>query len=227
MDTYGVPADHIFYSRDASFAQGIMCATQDRGVDVVFNSLAGEELRATWECIAPYGRFIEIGMRDILTRSKLPMHPFAKNVTFSAIDITPLIDRPALFQKSLAPVAELFAQGKLKVASPISVYSLEQLEDALRFLQSGKNAGCVSIEVDPNTLVQVSLNMIWKIGLIISRRSYQIFRNFASNRMRHMLSRAGWEVKARALQNGWPQKGPNICSLYQGAGTKGQILQTF
>jgi NADPH:quinone reductase-like Zn-dependent oxidoreductase len=39
--------------------------TGSRGVDVVLNSLAGEALRQTWHCVAPFGRFIEIGKRDV------------------------------------------------------------------------------------------------------------------------------------------------------------------
>lgn len=52
MDLYSIPEDHIFYSRDTSFAQGIMRITKDRGIDVVLNSLSGEGLRASWECLA-------------------------------------------------------------------------------------------------------------------------------------------------------------------------------
>ena len=53
MDTYGIPEDRIFYSRNTSFAQGIMRVTANRGVDVVLNSLAGDGLLASWECVAP------------------------------------------------------------------------------------------------------------------------------------------------------------------------------
>ena len=53
METYGVAEDHICYSRNTSFAQGIMRMTDNKGVDVVLNSLSGEGLTASWECIAP------------------------------------------------------------------------------------------------------------------------------------------------------------------------------
>lgn len=52
MDLYDIPEDHIFFSRNTSFAQGIMRTTNNRGVDVVLNSLSGEGLRGSWECIA-------------------------------------------------------------------------------------------------------------------------------------------------------------------------------
>lgn len=66
MNRYGVKKDHIFSSRDLSFAKGVMRMTGGQGVDVILNSLAGEFLRRTWDCIAPFGRFIEIGKKDAL-----------------------------------------------------------------------------------------------------------------------------------------------------------------
>lgn len=50
--TYGIAETNIFYSRDTSFLHGIMRETCGRGVDVVLNSLSGDLLVASWECIA-------------------------------------------------------------------------------------------------------------------------------------------------------------------------------
>ncbi len=72
-EVYGVPEDHVFYSRDLSFSKGIMRMTKGRGVDIVLNSLSGEALRETWHCIAPFGTFVEIGIKDILSNSGLDM----------------------------------------------------------------------------------------------------------------------------------------------------------
>ncbi|KAK9490612.1 hypothetical protein V1508DRAFT_424315, partial [Lipomyces doorenjongii] len=57
MTEFHIPEDHIFSSRDRTFATGIMRRTRGKGVDVVMNSLSGDALRLTWDCIAPFGRF--------------------------------------------------------------------------------------------------------------------------------------------------------------------------
>jgi SAM-dependent methyltransferase len=44
---YSIPEDRIFYSRDVSFAKGIKCHTNSRGVDLILNSLAGKQLMAS------------------------------------------------------------------------------------------------------------------------------------------------------------------------------------
>lgn len=86
-EKYGISHNHIFSSRDLSFAQGIKRMTNDRGVDVVLNSMSGQGLRASWDCIAPFGRFIEIGKVDIYSAANLSMYPFKRNVMFASLDL--------------------------------------------------------------------------------------------------------------------------------------------
>ncbi|KAL8697283.1 MAG: hypothetical protein Q9201_007202 [Fulgogasparrea decipioides] len=48
MTTYGIAEDHIFSSRDTSFAKELMSMSKQRGVDVILDSTAGEILQQTW-----------------------------------------------------------------------------------------------------------------------------------------------------------------------------------
>ena len=64
--------DHnIGNSRDTSFEQLVMSETNGRGVDLVLNSLAEEKLQASVRCLAPGGRFLEIGKFDLDNNSHL------------------------------------------------------------------------------------------------------------------------------------------------------------
>ena len=47
IDEYQIPEEHIFYSRDISFAKGIKQITGGLGVDVVINSLVRDGLIAS------------------------------------------------------------------------------------------------------------------------------------------------------------------------------------
>lgn len=157
IDTYNIQKDHIFYSRDLSFARGIKRMTRDCGVDVVLNSLAGEGLVASWECIAPFGRFIEIGKKDIQSHGKLPMFPFAKNVSFTAIDLAEIIrSTPRLLHTLLEQVMDLIKSRKMYAAHPINIYRASHVEEAFRFLQSGKNSGKTGIEFNKEGVVMMS-----------------------------------------------------------------------
>lgn len=155
-ELYGIPMDHILNSRDISFSRGIKRLTQNKGVDVVLNSLAGDALIASWECVAPFGRFVEIGKKDIFSHNKLPMFQFARNISFSAVDIGAMIsERPELIRDSLACISDLFERNVLRVPSPLTTFPISQVQSAFRHLQSGNNSGKVVVEVDPEDTVLV------------------------------------------------------------------------
>ncbi|KAL4961999.1 type I polyketide synthase [Aspergillus stella-maris] len=145
---YGVPDTHLLNSRSTDFAAGVKRLTGGQGADVVLNSLSGDLLMASWESIAPYGRFIEIGKRDIMGHAPLDMYYFQRNVTFSAIDVALMVkERPHLVGRALRAVMPLIANGDLKVSSPTSVYGVGELEVALRIMQGGQSSGKVVIEM--------------------------------------------------------------------------------
>lgn len=157
IDEYGIPETHIFYSRDTSFAKGIKRVTAGRGVDVVINSLAGESLVASWECIARYGRFIEIGKRDIIANASLPMLPFGKNASFMGFDTSCWNEeKPAEVRRDSKILLDLFANKTFHTCRPLHVYNISQVEEVFRLMQEGKTAGKIVLEVTEDAQVTVS-----------------------------------------------------------------------
>lgn len=146
MGKYNIPDDRIFYSRSAEFGPAIRFATAGEGVDVVINSLAGDLLRESWECLAPFGRFIEIGKRDITSNTRLEMAKFDNNVTFSSVDLTILAEkRPAVMSRVLKSVMDLLRKGSIRPIGPITTFGISEVETVLRLMQGGKNSGKVVI----------------------------------------------------------------------------------
>ena len=158
MEKYSIPAEHIFYSRDNSFAQGIKRVTHGRGVDVILNSLSGEGLNASWECIAPFGRFVEIGKKDIQGHSNLPMYQFAGNVSFAAVDLSDIIrERPAILHQLFQDVMDLVGRRKIAAAQPMLMFAASDITDAFRAMQGGKHVGKMVIEFGKEDMVAVSI----------------------------------------------------------------------
>ncbi|KAL8893690.1 MAG: hypothetical protein Q9192_005018 [Flavoplaca navasiana] len=156
-ENYNIDDDHIFYSRDTSFADGIKRLTKGRGVDVVLNSLSGDGLRASWECTAPFGRFVEIGRRDIDARGSLPMAPFMKNLSFFGVDLAGIAEeRTAVGKRILQTIMAMFESQKLQVPYPLQTYQLQDVEKAFRFIQSGKSSGKIVLEVAKSEELPVS-----------------------------------------------------------------------
>ncbi len=156
-DNYEISEDCIFYSRDTSFVQDVMEATDGKGVDVALNSLAGDQLRATWECMARFGRFVEIGKRDIAANMNLEMSRFERNVSFAAVDLTDLVHyKPRVLQDVLVHVMEKFERKTIRPVSPIHEFAISEAETAFRTLGSGKIMGKLVIVPKPGDMVMVS-----------------------------------------------------------------------
>lgn len=163
MDIYNLDEGHIFYNRDTSFADGSKRMTGGRGVDVVLNSLSGDGLTASWGCVAPFGRFLEIGLRDIDSGGRLPMAPFIKNLSFIGVSLDGLAEeRPNLCISILQTILSMFEARKLHPAYPLHTYQLENIEKAFRFLQSGKSSGKIVLEVNKSAKLPVSSRMSWR-----------------------------------------------------------------
>lgn len=100
MKTLDLPRNRIFNSRNTSFLDDIMRATNGRGVDLALNSLSGELLHATWRCIAEFGRMIEIGKRDLIGAAKLDMDVFLANRSYCCVDLDQICQKkPAVCKR--------------------------------------------------------------------------------------------------------------------------------
>ncbi|KAI0879040.1 hypothetical protein GGS24DRAFT_486779 [Hypoxylon argillaceum] len=150
----GVNPNHIFSSRDMSFDKGIQRLTQGRGVDVVVNSLAGEGLRKSWECLAPYGRFIEVGKKDILGNSGLDMRPFLRNTLFACVNLEDMMTAdPRRSFTLVSKVLQLFQQGAIGLIRPIAVHDFTEVESVFRTMQRGAHIGKLVLRVTPESRV--------------------------------------------------------------------------
>lgn len=156
MSQYDIPEDHIFDSRNASFASGVKRITQGRGVDVVLNSLAGEALRETWHCLAMFGRFVEIGKKDIVGNTGLDMAPFMNNLTFASVNLVGIYRHNIpLASRILSDVMDLVRQGAIRPITPITVYPYSQIESAFKQMQLGKHVGKIVLKPSDDDIVPV------------------------------------------------------------------------
>ncbi|KAI8623341.1 reducing type I polyketide synthase [Xylariaceae sp. FL1651] len=141
-ETYGLPADRIFSSRDPSFAKQIMTVTDNRGVDIIINSLAGKLLNESWNLLGPHGRFVEIGKRDIHENKLLEMEPFRKALSFIHVDVVQLADHKGpVIQRILQQIVHLLDNNVIRNISPIKSYPLAEVGRAFRAMQAGEHIG--------------------------------------------------------------------------------------
>ena len=155
-DLYGIPEDHIFSSRDLSFSKGILRMTKGRGVDCILNSLSGQALQESWRCIAPFGTFIEIGLKDILSNSSLEMRPFMQDASFTFTNLKHVMTaNPLLMAKIMNGAFEYLHKGLTQPISPVTIYPVTDVENAFRLMQTGKHRGKIAISWTGAGVVQV------------------------------------------------------------------------
>lgn len=99
METFNIPRNRIFSSRDDSFVEGVMRETQRNGVDLVLNSLSGELLHAIWQCVAPFGKMVEIGKRYLIGFGKLDMNVFLANRSYCCVDADAFRKKPFMMKR--------------------------------------------------------------------------------------------------------------------------------
>ncbi|KAI9148331.1 Highly reducing polyketide synthase azaB [Paramyrothecium foliicola] len=159
-ELYGISPEHIFSSRDATaFSRGVQRTTDNRGVDLVLNALSGESLLASWDCLAPFGRFMEIGKRDIHARKNLPMAHFDRGVSFQGFDISVVCKtRPNAIRPMLEELFKLHEEGVLKPASPLQVFGISELEKVFRTMQRGETMGKIVVEMRSEDIVKAVLD---------------------------------------------------------------------
>ncbi|KAL2845909.1 hypothetical protein BJY01DRAFT_177125 [Aspergillus pseudoustus] len=151
---YGVPYDHIFSSRTTAFYAGIKRMTDGYGVDVILNSLSGEMFRESCNLVAPFGRFVEIGRKDLMDDALMPMEFLLRNITFAYIDLTAIIlQRKPLARRLLRDVAELAAAGSIQPVT-LTTMPISEIETAFRQIQAGKHTGKIILTVEENQEVK-------------------------------------------------------------------------
>ncbi|TEA20888.1 Highly reducing polyketide synthase gloL [Colletotrichum sidae] len=153
---WGLPRENIFSSRDTSFVQGVRAATGGRGVDIVLNSLSGELLHASWECVAPHGTFVELGKRDTLAGGKLAMAAFDDNRSFVGVEMANLAAQdPSIVSRLLEQCVELYEKGVIAPVQPLRTFACGKIEDAFRHLYKGTHIGKVVIDLSDDALSEL------------------------------------------------------------------------
>lgn len=153
INELGVAPAHIFSSRDASFVQGIMAATGRRGVDVIINSLVGDLMHDGWQsCLADFGRFVEIGKRELLDAGRLDMRVFLRNATFTAFDMSELFWAKDPFQRAIwdrlmVETLQLYRAGEIQ-ALPMEVFDVTRVSQAYRLFSNKDRVGKVVISME-------------------------------------------------------------------------------
>src|SRR5204862_709183 len=112
--------------------------THGKGVDVVLNALAGEAIPMGLSCLAEFGRFIEIGKRDIYQNARIPLRPLRNNASFHVVAMDAIFHgNEDLTCQMLEEISGLVEKGTLRPL-PYRSFPASRIDSAFRLMSSGK-----------------------------------------------------------------------------------------
>lgn len=140
--------EHVLPSRSLDFAQGVLEITGGRGVDVVLNSLSGDYIVKSLDVLAPYGRFIELGKRDIYEDRRVGLKAFRQNISYFAVDLAALIEEKPHFAAAMfATVMQAIETGRW-TALPVRPFPATDPAQAFQFIAQGRHIGKLALQFE-------------------------------------------------------------------------------
>jgi NADPH:quinone reductase-like Zn-dependent oxidoreductase/SAM-dependent methyltransferase/acyl carrier protein len=136
---------HVIDSRRADFAEAVMELTDGKGVDVVLNALAAEAIPMGLSCLAQFGRFIEIGKRDIYQNSRIPLWPLRKNASFHVVAMDAIFSGDEKRTRQILETIADLVEKKALQPLPFRSFPACRIDSAFRLMAQGKHTGKVIV----------------------------------------------------------------------------------
>jgi acyl transferase domain-containing protein/NADPH:quinone reductase-like Zn-dependent oxidoreductase/acyl carrier protein len=137
--------EHVLQSRTLEFADEVMEITGGRGVDVVLNSLAGDFIAKSLEVLAPYGRFVELGKRDIYEDRRVGLKAFRKNIAYFVVDLPALVEEKPEYAAGLfREVVRAVGEGRW-TRLPVTSFPVNGVVEAFQFMAQGRHIGKLAV----------------------------------------------------------------------------------
>ena len=133
--------------RPGTFVDAVREHTGGPGVNAVLNSLSGEGLTESLRCLAPCGRHVEIGKRDILQDSPMGLAGLQNNISFFSVHLDILDEsHPERLRELAKTCLERLSSGAAEPIPSVSFPAREVVE-AFRLMSTGGHRGKVTVEI--------------------------------------------------------------------------------
>jgi phthiocerol/phenolphthiocerol synthesis type-I polyketide synthase C len=143
----GLGVEYVGNSRTVDFADEILDITSGYGVDVILNSLPDEAIQRGVQILAPGGRFIELGKKDVYANANLGLAALTKSASFAVVDLDLNLKlQPARYRDMLGRILGHVADGKLQVL-PVTTFTLDDAADAFALMASGRHTGKIAVSI--------------------------------------------------------------------------------
>lgn len=125
----------------------IKLRTNGKGVDYVLNSLADDKLHASIRCLGRNGTFLEIGKFDLANDTKIGLGPFLKEISFRSVLADNLFTATGSDKHRVYDLVENDLRSGVIQPLHSTVFEVNELEKAYRYLSTGKHVGKVVLKI--------------------------------------------------------------------------------
>jgi NADPH:quinone reductase len=140
-------ADEVILYTQTDFTQSIAELTQQRGVDLVLDSVGKDTFQGSLTSLAPFGHLISFGSAsgrpDCIDISSL----YGRSLKVSAFWLFTVIRTPEIAQRGVNQVLEWIVSGKIHLHIGLKL-PLEQAAEAHRRMEARQTAGKILLTVE-------------------------------------------------------------------------------
>ncbi|KAI9667699.1 MAG: Type I Iterative PKS [Bathelium mastoideum] len=147
LASFSSPNLHTIVTSNTSFVTYL--SNLGKSVDVIFSSSNGEDRSASWRCLAPFGRYIDISKPDSRANS-VELSSFPRNATYTIVDL-PLIykESRAVFDKMTAALQSWLSASQFKFVHALPSFSVSEMKTAFESVESASaNIAVVEFKAD-------------------------------------------------------------------------------
>lgn len=130
-----------------NFEEEVKRLTEGRGVDVVLNTLGGDNIEKGIRCLAKRGRYIEVAVTALKASKKIDISSLVENQSFISLDLRKLgLEDKKYFDKLWEDFINLV---KKEIVKPVisKVFHFDQIKEAYHYLENRNNIGKVVITI--------------------------------------------------------------------------------
>jgi NADPH:quinone reductase-like Zn-dependent oxidoreductase len=145
-------ADYVIATQEEDLVKRVLDITNQKGVEVIYDPIAGKNIESYGEIIAPTGVIVIYGVLDT-TSVELPLFPLlikgARIYPYKVFDFTglPIINlrvQPEAVERAKTFIINKLEDGSLKIIIA-KQFPLKKVADAHRFMESNQQVGKIVV----------------------------------------------------------------------------------
>ena len=151
-----VPERTVFHKEDVFVLSKIHQATNGQGVDVVIGSFVDESDLDFSKFLAPFGRLVNISVRQQTESSTVPSGNATMNMSRASVHMVDFFNRkPAMAHETFQLAMKIGFEGGLRPPQPLHVFQADEIEAVFRHFQYEDMMGKTIVELRPGTALVV------------------------------------------------------------------------